>query len=447
MTINEQLQPLVQTMVDEIKLNLESDIKNQIHAEVVKQIATLSVSDELDEIKDKISDELLEQITSERLNNIVTEVAGQQIDQRLKKVTLEKTTQEQLDSITQKIKENFEKNITKTAEQSVKLFIEEKTKTVDFQKTLENIVEGRVRNSFETLKFPEKGIKHSMIDFNGFTITGDNIKGGIQQKFGSTGIEDISTTVQMTLMDHATAFESELWAQAIKTVGHAEIGGNLTVKGTLDESSPMFEQLQNEIGKKVLLDIDESIFTRYAQLISQQINEKGIDLNKITHQGKEVVKGKQLGYHITESNLQRVGVLNDLQTRGESYLSQTLYTTKDRVGVNTMEPSTTFVVWDEECEMVVCKKKQNTAYFGTHRNQEVIIGSNSKDNIRLDGEGRTHVKNLTLNDRVSITSSGNRPTYEGKMADIIFNEIPSVGKPVGWVCLGGSKWAPFGTIE
>jgi len=215
MTINEQLQPLVQTMVDEIKLNLESDIKNQIHAEVVKQIATLSVSDELDEIKDKISGELLEQITSERLNAIVTEVAGQQIDQRLKKVTLEKTTQDQLDLITQKIKENFEKNITKTAEQTVKLFIEEKTKTVDFQKTLENIVEGRVRNSFETLKFPEKGIKHSMIDFNGFTITGDIIKGGIQQKFGSTGIEDMSTTVQMTLMDHATAFESELWAQAL----------------------------------------------------------------------------------------------------------------------------------------------------------------------------------------------------------------------------------------
>jgi hypothetical protein len=50
------------------------------------------------------------------------------------------------------------------------------------------------------------------------------------KNFGSTGIDDRATQVQMTLMDQAVAFERAVWTPS------AIIKGKLTVEGELSST-------------------------------------------------------------------------------------------------------------------------------------------------------------------------------------------------------------------
>ena len=135
-----------------------------------------------------------------------------------------------------------------------------------------------------------------------------------------------------------------------------------------------------------------------------ELDEEGYAILTATTQGgKEIVKGAQLGYHIVDSNLQRVGVVKDLQTSGENLLSETLYVTQNRVGINTMDPSAAFAVWDEEIELIVAKRKTDVAYIATPRKQQLVLGSNGKENIVLDTDGSAHIENLVVG-RIAMTS-------------------------------------------
>jgi hypothetical protein len=110
-----------------------------------------------------------------------------------------------------------------------------------------------------------------------------------------------------------------------------------------------------------------------------------------------------------------------------------------------MEPSAAFVVWDEECELVVRKQKQDVGYIGTQRNQSLVLGSNNKDNIVLDPEGRVTIKHLRIGNN-PISSEPSLPKMQSVKGHVVFNSEPAIGRPVGWVCLGESRWAEFGNI-
>jgi hypothetical protein len=176
------------------------------------------------------------------------------------------------------------------------------------------------------------------------------------------------------------------------------------------------------------------------------IGQKGIDLKRITQDGREIINGNQLGYHITDSNLQRVGMLRDLQTQGEALLSDTLYVTGKRVGINTIEPSAVFVVWDEEVELVITKHSQDTGYVGMPRFQRLVLGANNKDNLILDTDGSVEIENLRVGN-TPMSSATAIPDYNAITGTIVWNENPAQGGPVGWICLGGARWAKFGIIE
>lgn len=333
-------------------------------------------------------------------------------------------------------------NLNATIEQELK----KQLATIDLNLIVNEIVKSKIADIIRLHSFPEKSIAHTAINFQGFSLSGDNIDSGIIQNFGSTGIEDRASFVQMTLMDHAVAFEGPIFAPTAEIKGDLTISGALKLNGTILETSPGFTQLVDTISGAVVDKLDANLFTGFSDIVFAKMQETGIDLNRITQDGKEVVKGQQLGYHIVDSNLQRVGVVKDLQTSGENLLSETLYVTQRRVGVNTMEPSSALAVWDEEVELVVAKRRQDTGYIGTARKQDLILGSNNKENIVLDAEGNTHIEHLVIG-RVAMTSSATIPNYAGELAQIVYNESPGPGSPIGWVCVGGSRWAKFGMIE
>jgi hypothetical protein len=156
--------------------------------------------------------------------------------------------------------------------------------------------------------------------------------------------------------------------------------------------------------------------------------------------------GNKLNYGIVDTNIQRVGQLKDLQTAGETLLSETLYVGKDKVGIGTIEPGHSLSVWDQEVEIGVGKRLKDTGWIGTPRNQNLIISANNQDNLVIAADGSVQVKQLTVN-KISIISTPQVPSGIYPKATVAFNENPAPGQPIGWVSLGNGSWSKFGTIE
>ena len=422
MDINQQLQPIVAGLIDGLKASIEQ------------------------ELQAKITDEVIKKIAATELDTVVATLVKQQIGTRLDKFNFADTSREQLTAQIAKITADVNKTVVDKANAQIVQEIKRQLNSIDINLIVNEIVKSTLSGIIKLQNFPEHSIAHTSINFQGLKLTGDQIVGGIIEQFGSTGIEDRASFVQMTLMDHAVAFEGPLFAPSAEIKGDLVIDGALTLNGTVTEDCVGFTQLVAATSVAVTAGLNDTLFTGYSNIIQEQLRTTGIDLDRITQGGKEIVKGPQLGYQIVDSNLQRVGVLKDLQTSGENLLSETLYVTQKRVGINTMDPSAVFAVWDEEVELIVAKRKTDVAYLATPRKQQLILGSNGKENIVLDTDGSAIIENLVVG-RVAMTSGTAVPNYAGKMAQIVYNELPAPGSPIGWVCIGGSRWAKFGIIE
>ncbi len=325
-------------------------------------------------------------------------------------------------------------------------FVKQKLNEIELKPLIDKIVESEVSKLIRIQSFPERSILHSSINFSGLKLTGDQISGGIVEKFGSTGIEDLATNVQMTVMDHATAFEGSLWASEAIIKGKLVVDGDLIINGDIPTDCLAFKKLVTIAETNIKDNLNTEFFQVFNNSVFDRIQTEGLDLDKITQGGKEIVKGPQLGYHIVDTNIQRLGVVRDFQTSGENLLSNTLYITNGRVGVNTQNPSAALSVWDEEVEIVVNKRSQDRGFIGLPRRQELVIGVNSKDNIVCDVNGGVTVDTIKIGNTL-MGSVKNVPNSEGVRGQIVWNEFPDASLPIGWVCLGGHRWAKFGTIE
>jgi hypothetical protein len=421
MDINEQLQPVIASLIDGLKVSIES------------------------ELRDKITDEVVKKIANTEVNGIIETLVAGQIADRVAKFDFVNASQEQLSLIVAKLTDQIQKTLAQEANTQINSYITQRLAQVDLNSLISSLIGNKLANMLDSRNFPPQSIPQTAIDFNGLTLTGDHIKGGIIEHFGSTGIEDLATKVQMTLMDKATAFEGPVWAPEIKVKGDVSIAGKLTV-GEIDTTTPAFTQFIEAASLAVKTKLDTDLFTSFSDIIFNKIRTEGLELDRITQGGKDVVKGNQLGYHIVDTNIQRVGMIKDLQTQGEAYLSSTLYTTKGRVGVNTMDPSAVLSVWDEEVEISFGKRGQDTGIINTPRYQTLVLGANGKDNLTLNPDGSVEVDMLTIG-TVIMTSAVSIPNYSGITGQIVWNQAPAPGSAIGWVCLGATRWAKFGTVE
>ena len=352
------------------------------------------------------------------------------------------------------VKEITQRVIAETQQQIIH-DVQEAIARFDIKSAINEQVKQHLSSSVQNMTFPQSSIPATAINFKDFKFSGDVLSGGIIERFGSTGIEDLATKIQVTVMDNALVCEQGLHTPSISIKGDATVDQNLTVKGNLiidgeiPTESPAFQKLVEHSAlqavDQVKQQLDGELFRKYSNYVSETINKNGLELSKIVQDGKEVVSGNRLGYHIVDTNIKRVGQLTDLQTLGDTYLSETVFVAGKRAGVNTMEPSAAFVVWDEEVEMIVAKKKQDTGYIGTARKQNLVIGSNNQDNIICDPEGRVTIKHLRIGNN-PISSEPSLPKMQSVKGHVVFNSEPAIGRPVGWVCLGESRWAEFGNI-
>lgn len=320
-----------------------------------------------------------------------------------------------------------------------------KIKNINFQKAMADAVSVIISDRMQEYVFPEKSIHSNAINFT-TTITGDYIHGGIIKEFSSTGIDDRATNVALTILDQATVVENNLLTKDLTVQGTMVINGDFNVNGNIPAQSKFYQTLLNDSATNVIGKLDTKFFDAYSHLVFDKVKENGIDLNQITLNGSKIIEQNKLGSGITDSNLQKLGLVKELQVSGETLLADTLYVHNKRLGINTIEPTSALSVWDEEIEINVCKKQKDIGYIGTPRQQKLILSANNKENLICNIDGSVQVSELQIGS-IKFSSAETPPNYISQRGHIVWNSNPNPGGPMGWICLGSSNWANFGIID
>jgi len=419
MDLNEHLGKIVEGLIGEITANVLARVDSVI---------SLTVTDRL---------------TNYNYDAHIKEAATAALDRRAAEYTVDAKRLEK--RIADKINSTIDSAEATTA-QLITDTVSARVAAINFNQIMTDAASGIIVERLKDYVFPANSINGDAIKLADLVITGDNVKGGIIENFSSTGIDDRATGVAVTILDHATVVENNLFTQDLTVEGTATINGNLNVTGTVNEDSAFFQDLVSRTTTSALSNMDRGLFDNYSALIFEKIKTDGLNLSKIKLNDTEVISDNKLGSTIINSNLQSLGLLKELQVVGESIFAETLYVTPKRVGINTIEPSGALAIWDQEVEIVAVKKSADTGSFGTPRQQRLVLTANNKENIILETDGSATINELRMGS-MKFSAAAQPPNYVGERGHVVWNTNPSPGGPMGWICLGASNWANFGIID
>jgi len=418
MESNNILSGLVDNLSQQILKEVSAKVNNSLQDTINRQLDAINVASRVDEAA-----------------KAEARVAAAQYQPNLKAID------KQLAASTKAIVDN----ISTTASRLVNEAITARISSIDFDGAIASALTSIINSKLKDFTFPNESINSTAIKQVG-TISGDTVKGGIITEFGSTGIDDKATGCRVTIMDDVTVIENNLLTKDLIVKGNTIFEGNLSLNGTIVETSPGFITVVGAAKKQVQEELNDELFTKFSQHLYNEIDANGLDLNQIKLNGVDLVVGNRLDNAIIESNLQKVGVLHELMVRGETLIYNTLYTGSKRVGVNTMEPSSALTIWEEEIDINIGKRQQGVAQIWSNRDQLLVIGTNGKSNLLLNTDGSVTIPRLQLG-TTSISTSPTPPNNDTEKGSIVFNSNPSIGGPLGWVSLGQARWANFGIIE
>ena len=417
----------VTSQVDNIVNNLVRDIETRLHARI-DSIVDKAIQSRLDNID---YDKRLNLLASAKLDHLI---GNMNVDQS--------RVQERLDAVADVVVNNFESEARRLASDHVK---QKLYNEVDVNHVVREIVTSEISKKLATFAFPKRSIAGEAINPKGLELTGNNIKGGIIKNFSSDGIEDKSSSVQMTLLDQGVVIENKIISLGLEVKGQTVIEGDLHIKGNVPMTNDFFQRIITNTVDATRASIGADLFEGYSHSIFERISLEGLDLSKIKLNGESIIDGNKLTYGITDTNITKLGMVRDFQTAGETFLSQTLYIGDKRVGVNTIEPGHAFTVWDQEIELGISKRERDVAWLGTPREQTLVLSANKKDNLVLNKDGSITVNKLFLG-AVEIGTDTGTPKDAAPKGSVRFNSNPGPGAPAGWVSLGGGAWSRFGTL-
>lgn len=335
--------------------------------------------------------------------------------------------------------ENFLENLRSRVQQRIIDELSYKLNTVDMNGMIREFANLAVKEILfnYNFSFPDNSIPGRCIKPDGIQIKAENILPGTIKKFESTGIQDYASKLQLTILDDASIFENRLVAKSLDITEDLNIRGKINTEFT--------DNMVTEILTKVNSQYTDGTFDQYCDRVILRLTELGIPASQIRVNGKELVVGETLSPSILESNLQRVGALKKLIVVGESLLDETVYVSTNRIGINTKQPERAFDLWDQEVQIVAGKRMKDVALFGTLRSQKMVLSSGNKDNLVLNPDGSITVNSLILG-KVNHSSAAERPVDNRPAGQVVWNETPNIGSPIGWVSLGGARWAGFGIV-
>ena len=263
--------------------------------------------------------------------------------------------------------------------------------------------------------------------------------------FKTNGIVDQSTKHELLVTDDVVSVENNFVSKNAK-VNDTLTVQNLVVKGIINTDNDSWNELATKIASLTLKLSTEEWKQHLVNQVLDIARSGGIDFSEVTLNGNPVITENSINVGITESNLQKVGTLKDLDVSVQARIFDTFAVINKRVGINTMQPEMALSVWDEEVSLLAGKVSKNQAYLGTGRKQGLSIGVNRQSNIDIDAEGLTTVKKLRV-DRHRIAFEPTVPGYSGTRGDIVFNSDPKPDTPFAWVCVGAFRWQSLKAAE
>ena len=398
--------------------NLVADITEQVLQQVQQQ-----------------SQEVIVNAVNQRIDSIInSNYISNAIEDRINKAVVEfRPDMESINSTMQTVVSQLTDNVTSDLNIRVNKMVGDRVNEMDINSFIANRIDSKLENINTQFTFPDKSINLESVDITNIQISGNSVSGGVIKNFGSTGIDDKASVCQVTILDQGTVFENSLYAPRIEVKGGATIDGDLEILGSIVNNGA-YQRIVRDSANDAKTAITDEVLTQHQNLIFERIQNEGLDLSKVTFGGRVLVDGDRL-VGVVNSQLRTVGVLQDLQTSGECYLSDTLYSAGRRVGINTMDPKSALSIWDEEVEIGFSKTRQNVGRIATERENDLVLGSNNKDNITLQSDGSVIIPMLQINNMM-FTSSVTPPSYSAQRGTVVFNENPSVGGPLGCVSLG-----------
>jgi len=292
----------------------------------------------------------------------------------------------------------------------------------------------------------------SAVDVN--TIIRDEIDAGVdrwqdrlKQDFATHGILDSADSRQLTLTPGQVSVTDRLACQNFVTADRAEIQGVLEVKdlvllGTINTDNRSWNELSNKIAQDTLAHMTDQWREDLVADVLETAKTQGIEFQDVVIRGASLVTDGALNPVIRHSQLETLGNLDRLAVIGNTDLCETVHVRSRRLGINTADPEMALSVWDEEVTVVAGKLRQNQAFLGTARPQNLSIGVNRKAWLDIDTDGLVTVKNFRI-DRHRLSFAAQVPGYSGTRGDLVFNSDPTDGQPFAWVCLGAFRWQPL----
>ena len=385
-----------------INLDLEKQIAQQIEQTVKNYIDS-------DELRTKI----LEQVDNS-VSNIIESVANRvyaeivdraQIAENIKTIVkMEASNAIQKESI-EVVRAELSKNSVK--------------------QVIENAINHNVDLSIKSLNFPEKSIDIQSINWTKGSLNGSYLRGGIIQNFSSTGIEDKSSNVQLTILEDHVVAEGQFTAMNI-TAADTVTTQNLVLTGSL------------EIGTEI---IDHGPFSQLIQMHSSMMIEQALEpYSNLLKNGQLLITENSIANTIATSNLRKVGNLQDLTVLGDAQFSETLFvSSKGKIGINTSDIKGALTVRDDDAEVIFTKSGRRTMFIGSTRDINLEIGTNNNSQIKIT-ENLVDFTNPIRIMGIKFSAINSIPDYLGEPNEIVMVTTAKEDQPLFYICKGNNRW-------
>jgi len=326
--------------------------------------------------------------------------------------------------------ENISKSIEAGLDEKVRVAAKNAISTVDIPNLVQRTVNTIYEDKVKTYNFPAGSIPATAVQWKGLSLSGDIIKGGVIENFSSIGIKDNASAMQLTITDESLTVANKLIAKEVHTT-HAELGdvtvrGKLTVTGDFEITEKLSE---------MLADVGTIAINEYFA------NDLDLKEKSILSNGKLMLNSTTLGPAVVNSNIRKLGLLQNLRVQGDSVLGGTLNVTESgRVGINTDSPDGALSVWDEDAEITFSKSSRRTMRIGSNRDGELIFGAANKNQLYIKQNLVEITEPLKLMG-IKFSVLDKIPDYKGEPGEIVYNRTARSGQPFIYICQGNNNWA------
>jgi len=325
-------------------------------------------------------------------------------------------------------------NIIKTVEagldEKVRVAAKNAVSTVDIPNLVQRTVKTIYEDNVKSYNFPDGSIPATAVQWKGLVLSGNMIKSGVIENFSSQGIKDNANDIQLTVTDNELTVSNKLIAKEVHT-GHAELGdatvrGKLTVTGDFAITEALSDMLA-EVGAIAIEDYFSKDF---------DLKDKNIVNN-----GKLLLNANTLGPSVVNSNIRKLGLLQNLRVQGDASINNTMTVGENgRVGINTDSPDGALSVWDEDAEITFSKSSRRIMRIGSNRDGELILGAANKDQLQIKSNLVEITEPLRLMG-IKFSVSDGIPDYRGEPGEFVYNKAARSGQPIIYICQGNNTWA------